>query len=320
MSDPVPYPLLLEPRYIEKVWGGRRMERVFGRALPGDGPIGESWEMFDRPAGSSVVRNGPLAGRTLRQLRGGTGLPLLLKVLDIGGNISVQVHPDDATAKAHGTEPKTEAWIVLEADPGARIWRGFRDGVTPEVFQDAMTKGRVLETLHSFTPVAGDVVLVQAGVVHAMGGGILAVEIQQSSETTYRLWDWDREGDGRRLQREPAMQALRFHSAGPDRIVPREEEDEGGIRRTLLVANRWFAAEHLTVPGISTFANPRDDADRWHMLFVLKGRGRVRAFDRRAPEAPFLPGDTILLPAGHESYEVEPEDGTTVEALAFREG
>lgn len=318
-----PYPMLLEPLFLEKVWGGRRLQRAFGKGLPGGGAIGESWEFYDRPGGSSAVRNGPLRGRSLADLRGGRELPLLVKLLDIQERISVQVHPDASAARAHGTEPKTEAWVVLEADPGARVWRGLREGVPPEAFREAIAAGTVADLLHSFEPRAGDVVLIQAGTVHAAGGGLLVAEVQQSSETTYRLWDWGRgEGAARALHVEEGLGAARLGPAGPDRVVPRELLDEGNLRRLLMVATPWFEAEHLTVDGTATLdlSLDGDEEPRWHAVLFLSGEGTVRAFDRRAEATPFRPGDTLLLPAAAQAWEVEPRGGRVVQALAFRPG
>ena len=317
---PVAYPMLLEPRYVEKPWGGRRLERVFGRALPGALPVGESWELFDRPAGSSRVANGPLAGKTLAELRGKRETPLLFKLLDVQDKLSVQVHPGERTAHAHGTDPKSEAWVVLEADPGARIWRGFREGVTADSFREALDAGKPLDLLHSFEPSAGDVVSIPAGMVHACGGGLLLAEIQQSSETTYRLWDWSRAGkEARALQVDQALEAAVFGDPGPDRVVPRELLDDGNLRRILVVATRFFQGEHLTAAGTATFETAVGEDDHWHVLFFLSGEGTIRAFDRRAVPTSFGPGATVLLPAGHDLYEIEPRGGKVVQALAFRE-
>jgi len=323
-SAPVPYPMLLEPRYVEKPWGGRRLEAAFGRALPAGVPVGESWELFDRPAGASRIRNGPLRGRTLADLRANREIPILLKVLDIRDRFSIQVHPDEAAARARNDEPKTEAWVVLDAEPGARIWRGLREGVTRPALRDAVEKGAGLEgLLHSFEPRTGDAVLIPAGTVHAAGGGLLLAEIQQSSETTYRLGDWGRDGAAARpLQTAEGLEAIRVGARGPDRVEPAEISDDGCLRRLLLVETPWFRVEHLTAAGTSTFEawGEEEDEDRWHAALVLSGSGTVRAFDRRAEPARFAPGDTLLLPAGHEHYEIEPAGGRVVEALVFREG
>jgi mannose-6-phosphate isomerase len=312
--------MLLEPRYVEKPWGGRRLERLFGRALPATVPVGESWELFDRPAGASRIANGPLAGKSLAELRGKRETPLLFKLLDVEERISVQVHPDIKTAHAHGTDPKSEAWVVLEADPGARIWRGFREGVTADSFREALAAGSPLDLLHSFEPSPGDVVSIPAGMVHACGGGLLFAEIQQSSETTYRLWDWGRGGKAARaLQVDQALEAAVFGDPGPDRVAPRELLDDGNLRRILVVATRHFQGEHVTAAGIATFETTVGDDDHWHVLFILSGSGTIRAFDRRAVPTNFGPGATVLLPAGYDQYEIEPRDGKVVQALAFRE-
>ena len=318
-GDPSSYPMLLEPRYIEKPWGGRRMEGIFGRALPAGLSIGESWELFDRPAGSSRIRNGPLLGHCLAEYRAKREIPILLKILDIRERLSVQVHPDAGTAHAHGTEAKTEAWVVLEAGPEARIWRGFCEETTPDAFREAVAAGTVADLLHSFAPKAGEVVTIPAGTVHAAAGGLLLAEIQQSSECTYRLFDWARGGADRPLQIDRGLEALRLGPAGPDRVVPRELGDDGNLRRLLLVANRWFEAEHLTAAGTVTFETADGDRDRWHAVLVLSGSGVVRAFDRRAEPAEFRPGDTSMLPASRDAYEIEPRGGQVVQALAFRE-
>jgi mannose-6-phosphate isomerase len=317
---PVPYPMLLDPRYVEKPWGGRRLADVFGRALPGAAPVGESWELFDRPAGATRIRNGPLAGRSLAELRGRREIPLILKILDIRGRISVQVHPDGEAAAAHGTEEKSEAWVVLEAGPDARIARGLREAVDPEAFREAVAADRVEELLHVFTPKAGDVIPVPAGTIHSVSGGVLLAEIQQNSETTYRLWDGPPgAGPPRELHLEQGLASALLGPAGPDRVVPRELEDDGNLRRLLLLATDWCEAEHLTFAGTATFEVPESDGRGWHAILVLQGEGTIRAFDRRAPAADFRPGDALLLPAGHDHYEWEPRGGKVVQALAFRE-
>jgi mannose-6-phosphate isomerase len=190
--------------------------------------------------------------------------------------------------------------------------------VTAEAFGESLRGGAPLDLLDSFEPKPGDAVLVPAGTVHAAAGGLLLAEIQQSSETTYRLWDGPGGGAGRPLQVERGLEAIRPGGAGPRTVEPREVGDDGNLRRVLLVATRWFQAEHLTAAGTATFETPLDGADPWHLLFFLSGEGVVRAFDRRAEKAPFRPGDTLLLPAGHDQYEIEPRRGKVVQALAFR--
>ncbi len=319
---PVLYPMLLTPHHVVKPWGGRRLEGRFGRVLPVAGPVGESWELYDRPMGSSVVRNGPLAGRTLAELRGGREIPLLLKVLDVHGRLSVQVHPtgQEAPGGPDDAEPKSEAWIVIEAGAGARIWRGFRDGVGPADLLRALEEDRPDDVLRSFVPREGDVVLVPAGMVHCLAGDLLLLEVQQSSETTYRLHDWGyREPDGsaRPLQREEGLRSALFAAPGPDRVEPGTVEDDGVLLRAPLLRTRWFAADRWKAGGAATLPTPDGEAGVWQALFILSGQGTVRAFDRRAPEAPVGRGDTLLLPAGHEHYEVLPSPGSVLEGISF---
>ena len=148
-------PLLLRPRFVKKPWGGRRIQTLLGRELPDDGPIGESWEVYDRDDGSSPIVGGSQAGATLADVRGDTRYPLMFKILDARETLSVQVHPDGETAVHLGGEEKTECWFVLHAEPGARIYRGFADGVTRADVERALADGTLAELLHSFEPRAG---------------------------------------------------------------------------------------------------------------------------------------------------------------------
>ncbi|MHC4820802.1 MAG: type I phosphomannose isomerase catalytic subunit [Planctomycetota bacterium] len=320
--DPaVAYPMLLEPRYLEKPWGGRRLATAFGRALPDDALIGESWELFDMEGGSSRILNGPLKDRSLGDFAGRRRVPLMLKLLDVHENLSVQVHPTIERARIDGTATKTEAWVVLTADDNSRIWRGFKEGVDEAALRAAVKNDSVPDLLHSFKPREGDVIFVPAGMVHALGGGLLLAEIQQSSDATYRIWDWGREAsEDRPHHLEAAIASLDFRPAGPPRVLPEELEDDGNLRRLRLVASRWFSAEHWTGAGTATFTTSRGEEDCWHVLLFLRGRGVVRAFDRRAAPCAFGPGDTILVPAVHDHYEIEPLGGGGFQALAFHEG
>ncbi|MFO7322072.1 MAG: class I mannose-6-phosphate isomerase [Chloroflexota bacterium] len=206
---PALYPLLLRPALHVKVWGGRRLEERLGKRLPTDEPYGESWELHD----TATVANGPLAGRTLGELASlygedllgagndpAAGFPLLAKFLDAREWLSVQVHPNDEQARSFGDGPrgKTEAWYVIDADPGAQLVIGVQPGTTREAIADAIRANR-LEDLLVYAPVkAGDTLFVAAGTVHALGPGVLIYEIQQSSDITYRFYDWGRMGlDGK---------------------------------------------------------------------------------------------------------------------------
>ncbi|MFM9059243.1 MAG: type I phosphomannose isomerase catalytic subunit [Planctomycetaceae bacterium] len=303
-------PLLLAPTYRRYLWGGRRFATALGRDLPPGDDYAESWEVVDRGSDQSVVAAGPLAGSTLGGLvreRGdellGRGapcaaFPLLFKFLDARLDLSVQVHPDDTRA-ARLVPPdrgKTEAWYVVDAVPGARIWAGTTPGTDAAAFAAALRAGRIADVLHSFTPRPGDCVFIPAGTVHAIGAGLLVAEIQQSSDVTYRLHDWGRVGaDGRprQLHVEAGLEAVtRFGPVGP--VAPTATADRA-VRR--LVAGEFFLLDEV---------RPGDRAERgggsWrvggddgcHVLAVLAGRVR---FDDRWGLPPLGRGACALVPA-----------------------
>ena len=205
--------LHFSPIYQTRIWGGRRLETVLGRPLPDGQPYGESWDLVDREKEQSVVASGPRAGITLHELwtahraevfgpawtaATSPRFPLLIKILDCADDLSIQVHPPAAVAPSLGGEPKTEMWYVAHADPGARIYAGLRAGVTREDFERGLADGSVASRVHSLDAHTGDSLFVPSGRLHALGAGLLIYEIQQSSDTTYRVFDWNRLGlDGR---------------------------------------------------------------------------------------------------------------------------
>lgn len=209
-------PICFVPQYHTRVWGGRRLETMLGRSLPDDQPYGESWELSDRPDCQSVVAAGPLAGLTLNQLWQGhrreifgealaadprPRFPLLIKVLDCADDLSIQVHPPAAIAPDLGGEPKSEMWHFVAVEPAARLYAGLRRGVTRDEFARSLETGAVAECVHAIRPAVGDSLMVPSGRLHALGGGLLVFEIQQNSDTTYRVFDWNRLGlDGRPRQ------------------------------------------------------------------------------------------------------------------------
>ena len=200
------YPLRFEPIYQYRLWGGRRLASLLTAPLPGDGPIGEAWVLSDRDDHQSLVADGPLKGRTISQLLAqfpeqvmGTlagrfrRFPLLLKFLDAREMLSVQVHPADTHTDLlpAGETGKTEAWVVLEAGPKSRIYAGLRPGVTEAGLRQAIANGGVADQLAYFTPQPGDAVFLPAGTVHSLGGDIMVFEVQENSDVTFRLYDWD---------------------------------------------------------------------------------------------------------------------------------
>jgi len=221
--------LTFQPIYQERVWGGQALGEVFGRRLPGGQPIGESWEIVDRPEAQSVVAAGPLAGRTLRMLVAGQGpdlmgpdwpqarpFPLLVKWLDCRERLSLQVHPPAAVAAELAGEAKTENWYIAESAHGAQLIVGLKAGVSRAQFEQALAAGTVEECVRRFPVAVGDSVLVRSGELHAIDGGSLILEIQQNSDTTYRVHDWGRTGlDGkpRALQIEQSLRAINWNAA-----------------------------------------------------------------------------------------------------------
>lgn len=227
-----PYPLVFEPILKEKVWGGRALESL-GKALPGGASVGESWEVADLgstsadggggDAAHSVIINGEMRGMRLDEavramgptllghlrLTDSGGFPLLVKFLDARENLSVQVHPSEAYAAAHaGAHLKTESWYVVRAEPGAKIYKGVRAGVSREEFADRIGAGTVEEVLIAHDARPGDVHHLPSGVCHALGAGVVVAEVQTPSDTTFRVYDWGR--TGRALHVEPALECIDF--------------------------------------------------------------------------------------------------------------
>ena len=227
--------LLFRPIYQERVWGGRGLESFLGRKLPGSAPIGESWEIVDRPEAQSVVSAGPWAGQSLRELMVNRGaeimgpawpkdrpFPILVKWLDCRERLSLQVHPPASVAGKLGGEPKTENWYVAHAEPGAAVLAGLKDGVDARRFRAALQDNTAETLVHRLPTAAGDSLLIRSGVMHAIDGGNLILEIQQNSDTTYRVYDWGRVGlDGkpRAMHIEQSMVSLEANTAPTPRLV-----------------------------------------------------------------------------------------------------
>jgi mannose-6-phosphate isomerase len=247
MSDLVP--CLLERRIVPKVWGGRALERVLGIPLPAGEKVGESWEVFDRPDGSSALRG---QDATLRDLMAGDRgallgdadatregrFPLAIKFLDAAEALSVQVHPDDAQAREEGDSGKSEAWVVVHAGPKARVARGVRAGVSPERFREVAGSERVLEVLQTFAPRAGDCVRVPPGTVHTLGPDVVVLEVQRNSDVTYRLFDWGRRPD------HTFEKALRAVSFAEDRETVVTPEPLAGGGESLVRDPRFVVQRH----------------------------------------------------------------------------
>jgi len=230
--SPPTTPILFEPIYQARIWGGRRLASVLGRTLPaGDDLIGESWEISDREEALSVVRG--TEGQTIHELwtecraavfgenlagHPSPRFPLLMKILDACDDLSIQVHPPASIAAELGGEPKTEMWFVAHAEPGAKIYAGLRAGVTRADFEEALCTGNVAELVHTLYPKSGDCLFIPSGRIHAIGAGLLIYEIQQNSDTTYRVFDWNRtdaNGNLRQLHIEESLRSIDFTDFEP---------------------------------------------------------------------------------------------------------
>lgn len=264
------YPLLFEPVLKDYIWGGRNLETVLGRKLP-PGQIAESWEIAAHADGTTRVANGRFAGTLLTDLHNQLGLdligtnnqwaqerdkfPLLIKLLDAHQPLSVQVHPNDEYALAHeGNElGKTEMWVVVRANEEAAVILGVAPKTTPDSFRQAIEAGDLEAHLHRIPVKAGDVVCVPAGSLHAIMGGLLLAEIQQNSNTTYRVYDWNRrqaDSRSRPLHVEKAMDVINFDQVAPGLCQPELLSDENGVRRYRLCHNRYFTTERIEMsPG-----------------------------------------------------------------------
>ncbi len=313
------YPLRFAPVYFEKVWGDHRFATVMGRDVPSTQTLGESWEVSDHPHGKSVIVNGPLHGTTLHDLmrrapeallgahvltRRAEVFPLLVKYLDANDSLSVQVHPDDAYALAHeGELGKTEMWYVLHADPDATLIAGLREGVTREEFQRALALGHPADLLHRLPVKTGDALLIPAGRIHALLPGLLILEIQENSDTTYRLYDWDRPGlDGqpRPLHIEQAMAVANWADYQVQPVVERVEL-LGINRRSQLAACEYFVVDKYVLAGECVFAFP---GDRFHILNCVAGRA---ALTWTGGSELLHYGDSMLIPASLPDFSLEPD-------------
>lgn len=267
------YPLTFSPVLKNYIWGGRNLTRL-GRNLPPDEIVAESWEIAGHADGASIVANGAYAGKLLTEVHAELGLdligrhnawaqargkfPLLVKLIDAQQPLSVQVHPDDAYALAHeGNElGKTEMWVVLHAEPDAELILGVTEGTTPELFQRGIRAGRLEPMLHRIPVQTGDHVCVPAGTLHAIMGGLLIAEIQQNSNTTYRVYDWNRvaaDGRPRPLHVDRALDVIDFAHAAPQLCPPTPIAAGPGCRRELLCRNPYFVTERIALDAGAAF-------------------------------------------------------------------
>jgi mannose-6-phosphate isomerase len=323
MTNPQLYPLTFTPVFKDYLWGGRNLERL-GRHLP-PGIVAESWEIAGHEDGTSVVDNGYWAGKKLTEVHAALGLdligrnnawaqergkfPLLVKLLDANQPLSVQVHPNDDYALANeGNElGKTEMWVVLQAKPGAELILGVKAGATREAFRRGIKTGALEPYLHRLPVKAGDYVCVPAGTLHAIMDGLLIAEIQQNSNTTYRVYDWNRVGaDGkpRPLHIDKALDVIDFAHAEPRICPPLPVVEENGVRRLELCRNRYFVTERVEMAAGAVYQG-QCNGDSLEILGVTAGRVRIN--DLALESVRFT-----LLPAALGNFTVNALTPTTL--------
>jgi mannose-6-phosphate isomerase len=285
-------PITFEPIFMERIWGGRRLAEVYQKNLPANKRIGESWEIVDRPEAQSVVGAGPLRGKTLHELwcdhrteifgnvSDTPHFPLLIKLLDAREKLSLQVHPPNELAVELRGEAKTEFWYIAQAEPEAELFVGLRESSSRQKFEHALRRGEVEDHVHRITVQTGDTMFLPSGRVHAIGAGNLIVEIQQNSDTTYRVFDWNRTGtDGkpRALHVEQSLRCIDFEDCQPALKKP---EGELLVRDRHFEVQKWKLDAERAAAGSGQFA----------IVFCLSGKVQCA-------NVIITPGEFMLLPS-----------------------
>jgi mannose-6-phosphate isomerase len=304
------YPLKFKPIYKHRIWGGQKLREFFGKDIPAGEKIGESWELADLPDDKSVIANGELSGQTLSdaiakypaEIMGDENFsgpfPLLIKFLDAEDILSVQVHPDSATCKRIGKgDPKTECWYIISAAPGAAIYKGLKRGVGREEFAEAIKNGDVAEVLTQVPVKAGECHFLPAGTAHSIGAGLLIAEIQTPSDTTYRVFDFNRVDDTgrpRQLHIKEALESIHFEPSGDNLSVT--------------TVGRLADCEYFKIDKGHQAKDCEMLLSRGEVkcLIILAGFGTIPGADKIGVE--FKAGDCLLIPATYEGVMRFAED------------
>jgi mannose-6-phosphate isomerase len=313
-------PLEFQPLLKRIRWGGRRLAQL-GKPLGSESDYAESWELADHGSDQSVVAAGEYEGWTLRRLveernqelfgrhAGVQQFPLLVKFLDANDRLSVQVHPNDDQAKRYASNEngKTEAWLVVDAEPGSRLYAGLKERVTAEALRAASQDGTVESLLHSFEVTPGECVFIPAGTVHAIGAGILLAEIQQMSNITFRLYDWgwkDANGKPRQLHLEESLACTAFDRGPVEPVEPKRSEHRSGVTDDLVSCPYFVMRRHILERD---YKLPKED--RFRILMNVKGNGDIACEDTAMR---FALGRTVLVPASSPDVTIHPIGEMTV--------
>mgnify|MGYP001432787856 CR=1 FL=1 len=330
------YPLFFRPIFKRTLWGGRRLGELLGKSIGAEADYAESWEIVDHGEDQSVVENGPLAGQSLGSLlrdrnaallgrhAGLEAFPLLLKFLDCHRVLSVQVHPDDAYAQQmHQPDlGKTEAWYIVAAEPDSQIYAGLRAGVDRQTLEQAIAAGETEQVLHAFTPVVGQCVFIPAGTVHALGAGLVVAELQQSSDTTFRLFDWNRvdaNGQGRPLHVQQALDVTDF-SRGP--VAAQTPIAAADGTETLVACGKFVLAQARfgrAAERVGSGSDPDRECmiggdERMHLLTVVQGGAEL--MDEQGQRLALPLGRSAMLPAAAGAVRLRPTQPDTTVLLA----
>ncbi|MHB9032196.1 MAG: type I phosphomannose isomerase catalytic subunit [Anaerolineae bacterium] len=287
------YPMSFEPVFKGYIWGGRNLEKLYGRKLP-EGIVAESWDISAFPGAATRIDSGYWKWRTLVDVvndlgghflgttvreRFGVRFPLLIKLLDAQRDLSVQVHPDDAYASAHedGAWGKSEMWYVLHAEPASELIYGLAPGVTRTSFQQALQNDQVAGQLQRIRVAAGDVLNIPAGTVHALLAGVVVAEIQQSSDTTYRIYDWgrlDAEGKPRPLHIDKALDVISWDSQPSGVVTPQVIAESSGLKQELLVDSPLFSVERISLSAGVSYQD-KCDGSSFQVVGCVSGAGKL---------------------------------------------
>lgn len=316
------YPLTFKPIFKEKIWGGEKIARLLGKDTGNMRQCGESWELSAVGSDISVVDSGPLEGKTLTELIAADAeallgarvaskyqeqFPLLVKFLDANTDLSVQVHPADAMAKAqHDCFGKAEMWYIMQADKGSSLINGFSQQIDEKIFQEALAAGELVKYLHRDEVNEGEVYYIPPGRIHTIGKGILLAEIQQSSDVTYRVYDYDRtdpQGNKRELHLDKAIKALDYSAVAETRAAKVNPDQF----RTELVSNRHFITNQLNVQDETLLEY--GDKESFVVLTCVQGNGQLSDGEYVCE---VKAGTVLLIPAVLQRVKLETTEGLTL--------